>query len=1257
MKIIRSLIGIVIAVAVFVGSPLCFGASELLFPRIRFDSARYTGFAIANPSSTDAQVTLTAYALDGKLLQGTGVTNPRTVLISAGKQYSDVDGSIFNGYASNPDFKGWVLARSDRDGLTGFFLMGDVAGKMLDGASLPDKAVDSYFNLLLDPARYFPEISLVNPNGDATQVTLTLAGKDGATVSSRAVTIAANGALQDSIENLFTAAQVAQSTTLQVESKLPVSGFEFVFARDGSDMMGMNAQPVGRKFSALSFPQLAVLGDWFTQVGVFNVSNQLVLVSLAAYKPDGTLYSAPDIQGTNPYRVAIAARGTFSADLATLFGFQGGEVKAGWLKVETAQQAIHGFVAYGTRSSPTLAAVSAQNDPQGNTTAIFSHQANGGGFFTGLAILNSTSLVANVEIMSLTPAGQVLGTSRRVLGPLERISSLVSQLVPQAEGQAGGLVVVRSDQPVFTSELFGTVNGQSLANVPAEQGPAGYNPNPSGTKFNVDPPLAPVQLRARQTFKARVNNAAAAGIRWSVNGKPGGDAEVGLIDSQGIYSAPARLPLQARVTVKAETSDGVQVAGATVDLVQKEAFNSDINFLRSQTYLGTLKKLYVAELAGLSSKSEGGFGRHAASGKVDTVLSEVDAAGKKKGVNTFKGLNVLSAVPYTDSKGTEHLLIAGYDSSRPSDDRTGKIIRFNPVNSQSLDVVSELRQPVAMSVDPASGELLVADQGADAVVTVTKRQLDPAAQTKGGSAGLRPARFVFAASKPAGLVVDRCDGSVYATESEKGRILRFDRKTNQTTVLVSNLQRPARLFGIFRSGLDCPDSFFLLVGEESTPATAKNGRLTLVIPTLKDPVTNQATSFAIADELEHIPDISVIPANNPYVKDGQEAISFGEEHADANDQIFFVPDEEDDYSEDAPDRQRHVFDAFAAFGFVLQDSDGLGGITVRLTSRATGQVVQSVVTDFFGAYQFDTVPPGTYTITPTATTHTFTPANLSVVVEDGDVDAGDFSASPIGGFNLSGALVDSRGRPIAGADVYILDAAENVVRASTGADGKYLRRGLANGTYIVVPIFSDFNFAPEFREVRLNGAAQTADFVSAEKVWSVGGKATSRDGSLPGGAVAVLYDSQDDDLFFALVDAAGNFQFPSIPESSAVRYALAIFKDGFEFLNTQTPPTEVYEFSLTADRQFPFDAQFTGYDIAGKVIDVKGKPIAGALVQYGGVSVTTGADGTFTLSKVKSNLRVTVSKIGFVFTPATFDLDVSRLPNPDRFIFVGAPSP
>ncbi len=1228
----------------------CLAASDLIFPRINFDNSRYTGFAIANPGKGKATVTLTAYGLDGRPLQGSGVQNPRVIEVDSGKQYAALDATIFNGYSSNPGFKGWVRAQSNADNLTGFFLMGDPAGQILDGADLPARALDLYFNLLLSPPKYQPEISVVNPNGSAAQVSLTLVNYSGTPGQPKSVSLPANGAIQAPLETWFASEEISQAAYLRVKSDQPVAGFEFVFARDGSDMVGLTAQPTVRKFSSLNFPHIAVLGDWSTQVGVFNLGDELALVSITAYRPDGTLYAAPEVGGSNPFRVALAPRGAFTADVETLFNFRPDSTKSGWLKVDTARQTIHGFVAYGTKPKPTLAAVAAQADPQGTTTAVFSHQANGGGFYTGLAILNAGSKAVNLEITSLSANGQVLGSVKRVLAPLERIADLVSQFAPQAAGVGGGLVVVRSSDPVFTTELFGTLNSSSLANVPSQAGPPDYNPNPTSARFLVEPDLAPVELKARQIFKAKINNAPASDLQWSVNGKPGGNDEVGRIDNQGNYTAPTKLPLQSRVTIRASTPDGVQVAGATVDLVQKQAFQVDVNFLRSQTYLSGLKKLYVAELSGLGAKSSSGLPVPRA-GAVNTVLSEVGTNGQKKAVRTYLNTNVLSVISFTDSKGAEYLLLSTYDSGQPLTANTGQILRFNPTDGQSAKVASELKQPVAMTIDDISGDLVVADAGTNSIVTIAKAKIDPTIRAKSGrSLSLNP-RFLFVAEKPGGLLADRCTGAIYTSETAKGRILRFDRKTKSLLTLVSGLQQPGRLFGIFRSGLDCPEAFFILVAEE--PTSGSNGKLTLVIPSEKDTDTGEALKLTLLEDLDSIPDISSIPRANPYLPQGEEAILFGDEVANGPDHIFFIPTE-DDYEEQKPDKTAGSFDSFTVGGFVLQDGDGVGGITLTLADNKTGQVVATTSTDIFGFYSFEDVPIGSYTLTPSANTHIFTPASRPVSVVDSEVTVPDFDAEPKGGFTISGKITDSGGRPIFDAGVVIIDENLNELLVFSLSDGAFRRRGLPNGRYGLGVFYSDLVFVPDVALVTINGANQTVNFLATTRVWTVSGKITPRDGKLPGEAALLLYDTISDQDYYAFGDASGNFQFLSIPERSEPnRYQLFAGQNGFEFKVAGNGPSS---FSVTSDLAVNLESTFVGYDIPGLVLGFDQKPIPGVTISYGNTSVTTDAAGQFTLSKVKSNGRVSASKPGFTFFPAYVDIDLTRKV-PDLLVLVGQAAP
>jgi hypothetical protein len=74
---------------------------------------------------------------------------------------------------------------------------------------------------------------------------------------------------------------------------------------------------------------------------------------------------------------------------------------------------------------------------------------------------------------------------------------------------------------------------------------------PSSVTVTLVPSNASVFLGDPLTFTATVANTADRAVSWSVNGIPGGNATVGTIDADGVYTAPANLPSPALVSVQA----------------------------------------------------------------------------------------------------------------------------------------------------------------------------------------------------------------------------------------------------------------------------------------------------------------------------------------------------------------------------------------------------------------------------------------------------------------------------------------------------------------------------------------------------------------------------------------------------------------------------------------------------------------------------------------------------------------------------------
>lgn len=100
-----------------------------------------------------------------------------------------------------------------------------------------------------------------------------------------------------------------------------------------------------------------------------------------------------------------------------------------------------------------------------------------------------------------------------------------------------------------------------------------------------------------------------------------------------------------------------------------------------------------------------------------------------------------------------------------------------------------------------------------------------------------------------------------------------------------------------------------------------------------------------------------------------------------------------------------------------------GGVTIDLTTA--GSAMRTTQTDATGAWAFDSVPRGTYTIRPTRTGMTFTPAQRDVTVDTSDVGAITFQAT---------VTAPAANRP----DMVPTPAGEFVM--GTGADGPPVTR-------------------------------------------------------------------------------------------------------------------------------------------------------------------------------------------------------------------------
>ncbi|MEE8348744.1 MAG: hypothetical protein V3R94_04185, partial [Acidobacteriota bacterium] len=413
-------------------------------------------------------------------------------------------------------------------------------------------------------------------------------------------------------------------------------------------------------------------------------------------------------------------------------------------------------------------------------------------------------------------------------------------------GQNGGIIWVKSDLPVHLTSIFG--DATVLANIPPQPAPDSYQPDLGLEIFQVTPSLAVVQPEQEQAFG--VTEAGSA--TWKVNDLPGGNAEVGIITPEGVYQAPLVVPDPRVLTITAEMTG--QTAGASVDVLEKESLLSSSSIVQSVVFLGSLQKLYTAELTVLSSSGEGSHpaAQNPAQGGVDSEIFAVVAGQVKTTFANFSDEEISKMISFKASNGKEFLLLAAKTS--------GRIIRLDPaIQGVSREVATGLNQPESMVIDPVTGDLLVVEQ--TQVTTVAKSDLEAglsALRLGGGGERRNQGQVLFPTAGGDGIAVDRCTGAIYITNRATGDILAFNRRSGEIRTVLSGLQEPTRLLAVYRGRVSCPDSFHLLAIERGTD------QILLVL-------ARQGTARRWISARQST-DISFLPRGNGFVEGDREAV-------------------------------------------------------------------------------------------------------------------------------------------------------------------------------------------------------------------------------------------------------------------------------------------------------------------------------------------------------------------------------------------------
>jgi hypothetical protein len=369
-------------------------------------------------------VTFTAYQPDGTLLSGG--TNPVTVTIPAGGQYARLVPEIF-GVST---FNGWVQATSTATGLTGFFINGNNANTDLDGAGSVRPSADVTLPLMAEDAVTRTEVSVLNGNAESTSVTLTLYANDGSVISSKNATLPARGLMRQTLLSIFGAIDFSAASHLRVRGDRPVVTHEVVadiqipgtaLRRETGALSGQTATNSTRYV----IPEFATGGGWQSLLGLINTSGVGQELTLTAYKEDGTPWST----ASNPKRVSLPGNGGVRGTVADLFGFSPETLRAGWIEVRASVGFINAYIGYGNTLTPSFALVQAVPAEDATRFAVYSHVAEGVGYYTGLTVVNPGTDPVDLEFFTLRPDGTTVGRSTFTLGPNQHRAQLFREVL------------------------------------------------------------------------------------------------------------------------------------------------------------------------------------------------------------------------------------------------------------------------------------------------------------------------------------------------------------------------------------------------------------------------------------------------------------------------------------------------------------------------------------------------------------------------------------------------------------------------------------------------------------------------------------------------------------------------------------------------------------------------------------------------------------------------------------------------------------
>jgi hypothetical protein len=288
------------------------------------------------------------------------------------------------------------------------------------------------------------------------------------------------------------------------------------------------------------------------------------------------------------------------------------------------------------------------------------------------------------------------------------------------------------------------------------------------------------------------------------------------------------------------------------------------------------------------------------------------------------------------------------------------------------------------------------------------------------------------------------------------------------------------------------------------------------------------------------------------------------------------------------------------------------------TLTLSGPVSGPMTANSSGNYTFSNLPNGTYTVTPSKTGQTFTPASQTITVSGSSVTGVNFAAVT---YALSGTVSPSS----VGSTTTMTLSGSATGTTTPDSNGVYTFN-VPNGTYTVTPSKTGYTFSPPNSTVIINGApVGSVNFSSAPVTGNLSISGTISPTSSGVGTLMTLSGAATGT---ATAGANANYSFTSL---NAGTYTVTPSKSGFSF----TPGSRTVTISSTSAAGVNFTASaVASSSVSGTISPASAGAGAVVTLSPNGYAVAD-SNGNFSFTNLPAaTYTLTVARTGFTYSPA-----------------------